>query len=1232
MRNKKHACGLSLFLCAVLLAGQLGTTIYAEGTASDTEGLCEHHPEHTAECGYVEAVEGHPCEHIHTDDCYTDKLVCGYEEENMEPAPDSDAAHEHTKECYELDCPHERGEHDDCGYKETVEGHLCSFICGECSKESEQVSGNGLPGQELPETDIEKSEETAVFVITAFDMLDEKTQYQTVTAGTKLSELDLPNTLRVSGYKVNNDTEPTLITIEDVTWEPDTEYDDIAEQGAYVFTPVLPDSYTCAKGVDLPEIYVRIGSVNAVLANDPNDENNDGYHDGDVAAIIAMIDGNGLLRDKDTPGNWKGITWSSDIPKRILRLYFYDEELSGTLDVSDLTELTSLLCYGNHLTALKGLGNLTELNSLHCSNNQLASLDGLENLTKLTTLFCEENQLTGPLKVGGLTSLTGLVCRKNQLTELAGLENLEKLESLQCGDNKLKTLDVSKLTNLTKLACGKNELTALTGLEKLEKLERLHCYDNQLTGTLDVSKLTKLEMLSCENNQFSHLVGLEQRTKLTWLDFSNNGHKLVETLDVSNMDQLTHLGCSDSQLTELTGLEVLTKLTDLDCSHNQLKGTLNLEGLSQLTELDCSDNQLTGLKNPSSMKHLTCSNNPLTQLTGLEKLTNLSLLECSNIQLAGTLDVSNLTKVWGLDCSHNPLTELVGLEKLNLSGLDCSTTQLTMLDLSGQSWLGELYCGNTPLTSFTDPDGHKLTIQPASGGKIIFGSNDPNKIDNYGYDLVTGKVTLTAVPDSGKALDGWMWDGAGAGSVNPLVFDLSGNSTVTAAFKNSGSAPGGGSTPSGESDGDSNNSHSYVTITTPQPPKPDNPVLAVIEIPVTVKEGTATGTADDGSTSEAITTALNTSKQTGREKYGIALRYDAITAEAYDGFSITIKRATLDRLIDPNNGVKYLTLNTSVVDLTFDLAALREIAKQSTGDITLMASREKALTGDLLTAVGTRPAYRLTVGYTDQDGTAAFVTSFGAGRVTVRLAYKPAADEQTGSLFLVYSKDGKNTEWLYQSSYDLGSGNLTGSTGHFSVYGVGYKPAPVYADTVNHWAKEDINFVASRGLLGGTDENAFVPDGIMTHGMLVLALGQLAGIDPAAYPSVQFSNADAAAYYTPYVEWASSKGIIIGTGEKTFVPDAAVTREEIAVMMKQYAAVLGYTLPIAREAEIFTDNNKITGSMKSAVQAMQQAGVMNSKENHLFAPKDTVTRAEAAAILRRFVEIVIDPYAAGDRR
>lgn len=398
----------------------------------------------------------------------------------------------------------------------------------------------------------------------------------------------------------------------------------------------------------------------------------------------------------------------------------------------------------------------------------------------------------------------------------------------------------------------------------------------------------------------------------------------------------------------------------------------------------------------------------------------------------------------------------------------------------------------------------------------------------------------------------------------------------------------------------------------------------MIELPVTVRNGTAAGKPDDGRTASTITEAQRNARA---KTNGIAVQYDAKTAAAYDGFSITIQRATLDRLIAAK--VKVVTLNTGIVDLTFDLASLQEIQKQATGNITLTATRETGLTGDALAAVGSRPAYRLSVNYTGKDGKAAAVTNFGAGRVTVGLAYKPAATEQTGSLFLVYSADGKGAEWLYQSSYDRTSGNVVAATGHFSVYGVGYKPAPAFADTVNHWAKADIDFVASRGLLAGTGDATFTPDGTTTRGMFVVALGRLAGIDPAAYPSSRFTDVAATAYYAPYVEWAASKGIVTGTGDKTFSPDATITREQMAAIMQRYADKLGYTLPVAREAEIFADEGQITSGMKNAVQAMQQAGVMNGKGGHRFGPKDTATRAEAAAVLRRFVEIVIDPAAAG---
>lgn len=69
---------LAMALCAAMLFSGLGTTgitafaTGAEATEIDVnaaEGLCEHHPEHTPDCGYVEAVEGQPCNHVHDDQC-----------------------------------------------------------------------------------------------------------------------------------------------------------------------------------------------------------------------------------------------------------------------------------------------------------------------------------------------------------------------------------------------------------------------------------------------------------------------------------------------------------------------------------------------------------------------------------------------------------------------------------------------------------------------------------------------------------------------------------------------------------------------------------------------------------------------------------------------------------------------------------------------------------------------------------------------------------------------------------------------------------------------------------------------------------------------------------------------------------------------------------------------------------------------------------------------------------
>ena len=1133
MRNRKHTRGLSLLLCAALLAGQLGTTVYAEGSSTgNREVVCEHHPEHTEACGYMEAEPGQPCQHQHTGDCYTDELICGFDDEDAPTATDSDATtvHEHTQECYALDCPHERGEHDeDCGYVETVKGHPCGFVCDECgNKELEADNGNNPPAPDLPETDLEQPEEAAVFTITDFDGLDEAVQYQTISPGTKLDMLNLPATLGASGYTVGEDTEPAPIIIEGVMWKPDTEYDDTAEQGGYTFTPVLPAGYTREGDVALPEIYVRIVAANVTLANDINDND---YDTDDVAAFQAILDENPSLVSgdvkKNDPASWAGLVmWDESNPKRIKSLRLEGRSLSGRLDVSGLTNLIALYCESNNLETLDGLGSLTKLDILKCSWNNLETLDGL----------------------GSLTALTLLDCTENNLETLDGLGSLTKLIELNCSGNQLTALDVSGLSSL----------------------------DDRFS--------------SCENNPFASFKTKDGKTLTvnqttggtvwtTAFDFSSNEIKLEAKPDTGYSFKEWKTLPDDATPSGNTASFILDNRVTVQAAFIKV---------AALSDLSLSAGTLTPDFDPAITDYTASVSYDTSSVT-------ISATPAYSGEMSGDTDTKDLV------VGPNTFKITVTSEDKNaVKEYTVIITRAEAVPVTGVT------LDKTDYTLYPNKDPQTFKLQPTVKPDNAIDKTVRWKSSNTAVATVDGDGNVTAVSTGTATITATTKDG-----------NKDANCVVTVETYSSGG---------GDGDND-NSSRSYVTITTPKPPRPDSPVLAVVETPVTVGNGTATGTANDGDTSEALTKALNAAKQQGRDKYGIAVQYDATTAATYDGFSITLKRATLNRLLDPNNGVKYMTLHTSIVDMTFGLAELSEIVRQSSGDVTFTAAKVTGLTGDALSAIGTRPAYDLNISY-QKDGKPVYLSSVGS--VSVGLAYTPAATEQAGGLYLVYADGKGGVEWLYRSSYDAGSGSVIGSVNHFSVYGVGYKPAPVFTDTVAHWAKRDIDFVTSRGLLTGTSDTTFSPNSTITRGMFVTALGRLDGIDPAAYASSsRFSDVPATAYYAPFVEWAASKGIVNGTDTNTFEPDRPVTREEMAVVMQRYAEKLGYALPKEREAEIFVDDNKITDSMKDAVQAMQQAGVMNGKGGKLFAPKDTATRAEAAAVLRRFVEIVIDRDTAG---
>ena len=377
---------------------------------------------------------------------------------------------------------------------------------------------------------------------------------------------------------------------------------------------------------------------------------------------------------------------------------------------------------------------------------------------------------------------------------------------------------------------------------------------------------------------------------------------------------------------------------------------------------------------------------------------------------------------------------------------------------------------------------------------------------------------------------------------------------------------------------------------------------------------------------DVISVAQSDSIKHGNTKNGIAVVVPVEISKALAGVQITLKADALDKLV--SSGVKRFTIDTdSMADFGFMLDTLKELNRQTTGDLILKMKKTAVTSQEAETAIGNRPVYDITL-WEVKNGKETAVNLSGK-TVSIAIPYTPAKNEQPGNLYAVYVDENGNVQWISKSSYNMDQKAVIFAAEHFSIYGIGYKnQIPAFTDVNNHWAKDNMLFVVSRGLLSGTSATTFSPNTGMTRGMFVTALGRLAGVDPTDYQASRFTDVKEDAYYAPYVNWAAKTGVVSGTTDTAFAPDTNINREQMAVIMKNYAAKLGYTIPKTLEVVNFADSAGISSWAKEAVKSMQQAGILAGKTNNCFDPAGTATRAEVATVLRRFVEIVIDPQTA----
>ncbi|GLX67511.1 glycosyl hydrolase 115 family protein [Paenibacillus glycanilyticus] len=152
----------------------------------------------------------------------------------------------------------------------------------------------------------------------------------------------------------------------------------------------------------------------------------------------------------------------------------------------------------------------------------------------------------------------------------------------------------------------------------------------------------------------------------------------------------------------------------------------------------------------------------------------------------------------------------------------------------------------------------------------------------------------------------------------------------------------------------------------------------------------------------------------------------------------------------------------------------------------------------------------------------------------------------------------------------------------------------------NNWAAEAIAFAASRELFLGTGQGVFTPGESMSRAMLFTVLARLGDVETSG----------GANWYSKAEDWAVTAGISDGSA-----PNAAITREELITLLYRYAGQPA----TSGNGKSFADSGEVSAWAQDAMNWAVAAGILNGKPGNLLAPASSVTRAEVASILARFI-------------
>ncbi|HIY25796.1 MAG TPA: S-layer homology domain-containing protein [Candidatus Acutalibacter pullistercoris] len=262
------------------------------------------------------------------------------------------------------------------------------------------------------------------------------------------------------------------------------------------------------------------------------------------------------------------------------------------------------------------------------------------------------------------------------------------------------------------------------------------------------------------------------------------------------------------------------------------------------------------------------------------------------------------------------------------------------------------------------------------------------------------------------------------------------------------------------------------------------------------------------------------------------------------------------------------------------------------------------------------PTYKTTVEECEGGSVVASPSSAREGQ-KVTLTVKPQAGQELKSL-KVTDKDGDavtltKVEGGY--TFNMPKGGVT-VTAVFGCDGGAACPSKGFTDLdSDKWYHEYMDYAVEQGLLEGTTPTTMEPNATLTRAQLAQILYNLEG-KPQVQGDLDFTDVAEGKWYYAAILWANQEGVVDGMSPDTFAPNEDISRQDLALMLYRYAG----EPTVTGDLDGFKDAGQVGDWAEEAITWAVEEGIIDGMTPTTLEPTGTATRAQAAAMLQRFLE------------